>query len=365
MPRTDRIRRIATWLALAGSIALAVLFVVHAGDDPVRRGADQLLRRRLDRRRRPDRPDRSTRRRPRERRRRRRPSAADRWRPGSACSTDPADPRPAGDAPIPYGVVRSGALQAVDVTWSVPAVRGDPARRLERRPLLGVTIVIAAFVFARRPDEPAATALMIAACAAGGSSVPWFLGTTVSDVVEGTPFVFYALITGPLYMLLWPAGLHLALVFPTPTPVVARHRGSSRASTSSRWRPTSLRRSPDGSPRRRTLEWVGTWPVATGRRHRPGTRADLALFVWRYRRAADPATRTRIRWAWLGVIASGSSGSCCSCCPSCCSGGRSLPESWIGHHRAMPLPLGLAAGSWSGTCSTSTSSSAGRSSTAG
>ena len=31
------------------------------------------------------------------------------------------------------------------------------------------------------PNEPAATALMLCACGAAGSSLPWFLGTTVSD----------------------------------------------------------------------------------------------------------------------------------------------------------------------------------------
>ena len=36
---------------------------------------------------------------------------------------------------------------------------------------------VAALVFARRPDVPAATALVIVAAGAAGSSVPWFLGT--------------------------------------------------------------------------------------------------------------------------------------------------------------------------------------------
>ena len=40
--------------------------------------------------------------------------------------------------------------------------------------------------------------------------LPWFLGVTTSDVVRGLPFVLQSLVTGPLYMLLWPATVHLA-----------------------------------------------------------------------------------------------------------------------------------------------------------
>ena len=141
-----------------------------------------------------------------------------RWRPGFATRPTPSVVRPTVGPPIPYVVIRAGAPLTTDVTWAAPSIG--------RTLLDGWSVVlfslsfagIAAFVFARRPDEPAATALMIAACGAAGSSVPWFLGVTVSGVVQGGPFLLYAFITGPLYMLLWPAGLHLALVFPAPLP---------------------------------------------------------------------------------------------------------------------------------------------------
>ena len=65
------------------------------------------------------------------------------------------------------------------------------------------------------------TLLVLGAAGAAGSSVPWFLGTTVSGVLQGPPFVVHSPLTGPLYMLQWPAALHLALVSPSPAPVVA------------------------------------------------------------------------------------------------------------------------------------------------
>jgi hypothetical protein len=84
--------------------------------------------------------------------------------------------------------------------------------------------VLAAYVFARRPDVPAATAIVVFTAGAAGSTVPWFVGVTTSDVVRGTPFLLHALITGPLYMLIWPAGLHLALTLPGTLPAVAGRR---------------------------------------------------------------------------------------------------------------------------------------------
>ena len=38
----------------------------------------------------------------------------------------------------------------------------------------------------------------------------------------GAPFLLHTLLTGILYMLMWPAAVHLALVFPAPAPVLDR-----------------------------------------------------------------------------------------------------------------------------------------------
>ena len=123
---------------------------------------------------------------------------------------------------MPYEVRRDGSPMTVEVTWAVPSIG---SALIEGWGFVVFSIAfgaVGAFVFARRPDEPAAIPLLFIASAAAGSSVPWFLGSSVSDIVLGPQFLLFALLTGPLYMLLWPAALHLAFVFPYRLPALER-----------------------------------------------------------------------------------------------------------------------------------------------
>jgi signal transduction histidine kinase len=342
MAHARRVRRIATWLVLAGSLGVAILFVAvrawipsdgarvafygdawsAAGvqiapiDEPAPglEGGDTVV-------------------------------AVD-DRPLEAWLRDAANPsvaRPTADVTIPYLLTRAGLPQTTDVTWTVPSI--------SQTLLDGWSVIlfslafaaVAAFVFARRPREPAAIALMLAACAAAGSSVPWFLGATVSDVVRGGPFLLHAFVTGPLYMLLWPAGLHLALVFPASLPVVARRRwlvplvyalslgGYALAML------VGLVASPT------LLDWVGTWPTAQVVVVVPVLALALGLFVRSYAGARDAASRAQLRWLTIGVVASAGIGLVAFWVPELVVGHPLLPASWIGLV-ALPLPLGLAAG---------------------
>jgi len=336
------IRRIATWAALAGSIALAVLFMwvrattpsdgarisfygdgwTSAGvriapiDEPAPGLESGDLVVAVD------------------------GTSLETW---LGVSTDPALVRPVTTAPIPYGIVRDEVAQVVPVTWALPAIGATLVAGWSVI-LFSVSVAaLAAFVYARRPNEPAATALVLGACGAAGSSVPWFMGTTVSDIVDGAPFVLHSLITGPLYMVLWPAGLHLALVFPTPRSVVIRHRWVVPAVYAVALGAYAATMSLGRIATRSDLEWVGTWPVAQVAVVVPALVISLALFVQTYRRTTDRAARTKIRWAWLGVIASGTIGLIGFMIPALLFQQTILPDSWIGL-TAMPLPLGLAAG---------------------
>jgi len=256
---------------------------------------------------------------------------------------DPEVARPAGSAPIPYAVVRDGSPLAVDVAWAVPAVGATLLAGWSVILFSLGTAAIAAFVFVRRPDEPAATALVLAACGAAGSSIPWFLGTTVSDVVRGGPFVLHAVVTGPLYMLLWPAGLHLALVFPARAAGVRRHPlvlpviyvaslGSYAAITLITWLTA-----PTG------LDWVGTWPLTQVAVVVPLLGITVATIAYRYLRTHDPVRRARIRLATLGAAASGVLGLVLFMGPILLVGRPLVPDSALGL-LALPLPLGLAGG---------------------
>ena len=258
-------------------------------------------------------------------------------------ATDPAIIRPTSGVPIPYLIGRDGAGQRTDVTWTVPAIG---ASLLQGWSILLFSVAmagVAAYVFARRPDEPAAMALIFLACGAAGSSVPWFLGVTVSDVVQGVPFLLHSFVTGPVYMLLWPAGLHLALVFPAPLPAVTRHRWLIPAVYAVAFGMYALATLAGWVAAPSLLDWVGTWPIAQTAVVVPFLSVSLALFVRNYRRTTEPAARIRIRWAWLGAAASAAIGLFAFMLPELLLHRTLLPQSWIGLS-ALPLPLGLAAG---------------------
>ena len=203
------------------------------------------------------------------------------------------------------------------------------------------------------------------AAAAAGSSVPWFLGATVSDIVQGGPFLLHTLVTGPIYMLLWPAGLHLALVFPRPSPIVARRRWLIPAVYAVCLGGYGLAMLAGRMTTSTDLGWVGTWPIAqvavvvpalvvTLRRLRPdlpshdrpgGTGQDPLGLAWRPRRHRDRAVRYML--------------------PELVLHRPLLPASWIGSDRpaAPARPGGRDPAAT--TSSTSMSSSVERSSTAG
>lgn len=256
---------------------------------------------------------------------------------------DPTTRRPDPSSAIDYALIRDGAPLDVTVTWAPPSLG---ATLLEGWSFVVLSMAfagIAAFVLHRRPDAPAAVPLALMAVGAAGSSVPWFLGTTVSDVVHGAPFLLYALVTGPLYMVMWPATLHFALVFPAPLPFVARRPGIVPlvyAAGLGGWA-AALAAGRLTSPT--TLEWVGTWPLAQIVVVVPMLALALAAFVYTYVRAADAAARARMRWAALGAVVSAVVGLVAFWIPELLFQRQLLDPSWMGVV-ALPFPLGLAAG---------------------
>jgi two-component system NarL family sensor kinase len=250
--------------------------------------------------------------------------------------------RPAG-GPLPYLLARDGGVVDASVTWAVPGVS---AALLEGWSIVLFSAAIAAvavLVFRRRPDVPAATALVIVACGAAGSSVPWFLGATTSDLVQGSPFALHAVLTAGVYMLMWPAAVHLGLVFPAPIGIVRRRPaivwlpyllalgGYAGALAISRLTTPS------------TLEWFGTWPRIQLAVVVPCIVVWLALAIVAFRRAEDPVARSRTRWAALGALTSAILGLALFQVPELLFGWSLVPTSWVGLI-ALPLPIGLAIG---------------------
>jgi signal transduction histidine kinase len=254
---------------------------------------------------------------------------------------DPDIARP--DGIVPYVVERDGAQHSVEVAWATPAIG---ATLLEGWSVLLFSIAIAAvaaFVYARRPDVPAAAALVIAACGAAGSSVPWFIGATTSDIAQGGPFLLHTLLTAGLYMTLWPAAVHLALVFPAPMPIVRRKPWLPWSAYFVAFGAYLLALAATRATSSTNLDWIGTWPRVQLAIVVPCLLLWLVLAARAYLRPADAESRARSRWAAIGAAASAVTGLLLFQLPELALGRSLVPASWIGLI-ALPLPLGLAMG---------------------
>jgi two-component system NarL family sensor kinase len=255
---------------------------------------------------------------------------------------DPSADRPAGGT-VAYEVTRDGTELATAVTWAPPAL-GSTLLEAWSIALFSIALVaVAAFVRLKRPDEPAVTPLVLIACGAAGSSVPWFIGTTTSDVVTGAPFLLHTALTAGLYMVMWPAAVHLAMVFPRPLPAV-RGRPALAALpyiVALGGYVALLLASHISSPS--LLDWIGTWPRIQLAIVVPCLLMVLGLLVVAYRRPGDLAARVRGRWAALGAVASILLGLVLFQLPELLLGHSLVPASAIGLV-ALPLPLGIAAG---------------------
>ena len=129
----------------------------------------------------------------------------------------------AGDL-VSVTVRRDGALADVPVVLQRYEL-GPPLFAAFGAVVFGTLLLgLAAFVFRRRSSDPAAAALLLASAGVFSSDLPFLLGLSPLDVVLRGPFWAYVGATFIAYMLLWAGGLHFALAFPRPAPILADRR---------------------------------------------------------------------------------------------------------------------------------------------
>src|SRR4051794_15134920 len=257
-------------------------------------------------------------------------------------AADPEIPRPGAGPAVPYIVDRGGARVEPGIVLAAPAFGQTLVEGWSIVLFVVSAAILAAWVFARRPDEPAATAIVLFTAGAAGSTIPWFVGVTTSDVVRGTPFLLHALITGPLYMLTWPAGIHLALTLPGELPVLRRRRWIIPAVYAVGLGAYGLVTVLAAFAAPDALTFVGSWPLTQVVVVVPSILVSLALFAFRYLRPMDPVARGRIRLAALGLVSSSVLGLVLFMGPALAIGRPLLPAAAIGLV-ALPVPIGLAA----------------------
>ena len=202
---------------------------------------------------------------------------------------------------VTYTVLRDGGTIDFDVT-----LRGYPFAPKIKEAWATVLatlliLVMAGVAFALRPQVPAARAFMLMGIGAF-SAMPWGIGLSAGDLMDGTSFWLYFLSSAIGYPLVMIAFLHFWITFPkVPAPISRRPwaapalygipfvaMGSALVA--------SLVLSPDA----RTL-LLGFGAIATHLIVLIYTTAGLVMAVWRFKATVDPVERRQVRLVVLAL----------------------------------------------------------------
>ena len=206
---------------------------------------------------------------------------------------------------IPYTIIRQGRQIEIPVLQGKQPVRAILSRNWSVMLFTLVFQLIAIFILIQKPREPAAQALFLWGMTTSHFYV-WSSYNQIYDFVSGYGFWLYISVASLLWISSWAAGLHLALTFPSPLPLLQRRPRLiwmlypvsyaiylfylilSRIMTSSR------------------LEWIGYW-------NRGDTLIAILLFIpsviamiRQYRLHRSGPERQKIQWVVYSGLFSGS-----------------------------------------------------------
>jgi hypothetical protein len=208
---------------------------------------------------------------------------------------------------VTYTIERDGRTQnKVVVLGSLP-VRAILSRYWGVLLFAFASQVVALFVLLRKPHDPAAQAFFIWALS-GSHSYAWSFFLQISDITNATGFWLFNLATPGLWLIYWPAGLHMALVFPKRLPFVNRWRWLIPslylisftiyfAFISWSWvRSDSI------------LLWLNSRPVAENLVAGLYLAATVGMIIYQYRTSLAQEDRMKMRWAVFGASVAGLTG---------------------------------------------------------
>jgi signal transduction histidine kinase len=164
-----------------------------------------------------------------------------------------------------------------------------------------LNLLVAGFVFFKRPGEPAARVLLVGA-AAMLSPATWSLGLHITDIIGGLGFWLSLVTIIGGYMLSLTTVLHFVLIFPRPEPLIERQRWLIPLVYASGYVLLSVPIAVAWVQAQGMLEWFGR--VSNAVRPVEGVYLLLLLVasVRAYRRVRDPVSRLQMRWIMLAVV---------------------------------------------------------------
>jgi len=239
---------------------------------------------------------------------------------------------------VPFSVIRNGERAEIDVTLASYPLGAVLQREWGTVIFRALTLLIALYVFLRRPHVPAARLLLLTA-AALFSAMTWSLGLRVGDFVNGVGLWLFHLGTIVGFMLVWIANEHFALTFPQPAGFLRKRK----------WLLPLMYGGPylllvaylliTRSQATNLLAWMSRWEWFTGPHAALFLTLSSVTVIWQYRRSRG-VTRRQIRWLVLAGLGVGGSAVLLYFLPLA-TGGRALDSNVIGLVGVM-FPLALA-----------------------
>lgn len=206
-----------------------------------------------------------------------------------------------------YSIERAGRLLELEVAQGAYPLAKVARSNWGTIVFALVYLLVAGFVYTRRPNVPATRPFFLSACALLAATT-WSLGLRLGDVIGGVGFWLYQAGAGLGFMLFWSAGLHFALLFPKPLPLAGRP-----------WLPWLVYGLPylvlglhvlaQGALVDDTLAWLATWSRAVDVHAAFALTLTLLAFGVQYRSQRDDAAgRRQIRWVVFAALLAGGAG---------------------------------------------------------
>ena len=206
---------------------------------------------------------------------------------------------------VTYTVERDGQRLDVPVRLTSYSL-ASAARRAWGQVLFGVLLLaVGAFVFARRPDDPAARLLFLfltANCVA--SSVSNALDLQISDFVGGIGFWAHWAAVMPTALVIVGAWLCFALRFPQPHPLLVRHPRAVRlAATGAPAASIAVGLVATGLSTESALGWAAAVNTLMLTMYLVSIVVVISATIANFRvAAADPVARRQAKWVMLALL---------------------------------------------------------------
>ena len=238
-----------------------------------------------------------------------------------------------------YTVSRTGKNLELPVTLRQYPLKANLLKNWGLISFATAFLLIAGFIRIRKPNHHGGQILFLTACALAGSTA-WSFGLQVSDFTDGTGFWLYKISTLLFYDLFWIGGLHFALIFPKPNPILLKSRFIIPAIYVIPYFLLGtfliLARSASSG----ILDWFSRWTVPEGIHATFFLSMTLLATIWQYRNSRSGITRHQIRWITFASLISGGSGLLLYVIPSVL--GRQIIDINLAGLIVLPFPIAIA-----------------------